>query len=180
MPKKCVKCDNEFPFTMIVEGKRRNLKNRKYCLECSPFGKHNTKQIHTQEVYNDGLHHCAKCEVRQERDKFYTKTDGRPYSYCKVCWNDLRVEKTRENKRQAVEYLGGCCERCGYSKCIRALEFHHKDPTQKEFLISKYTGAGIEKIKPELDKCMLLCANCHREVHAELDEQKALDRLSSI
>jgi hypothetical protein len=52
MPKKCVKCDNEFPFIVTVEGKKRNLKSRKYCLDCSPWGQHNTKKIH---MYNDGL-----------------------------------------------------------------------------------------------------------------------------
>jgi hypothetical protein len=94
--------------------------------------------------------------------------------YCKVCWINIRKDKFRDNKKQAVEYLGGCCEKCGYSKCMAAMEFHHKDPTQKEFSISKHRGVGIEKIKPELDKCMLLCANCHRETHDEIDNRNSL------
>ena len=69
----------------------------------------------------------------------------------------------------AVAYKGGCCERCGYSKCIDALEFHHIDPGQKDFTISSkgYTRSW-EKVRSELDKCMILCANCHRELHAKL------------
>ena len=67
----------------------------------------------------------------------------------------------------AVEYKGGRCQVCGYDRCIEALEFHHLDPTQKDFGISHkgYTRSW-EKVKEEVDKCILLCANCHREFHA--------------
>lgn len=54
---------------------------------------------------------------------------------------------------------------CGYSKCIEALEFHHLDPTEKEFEISD--RRSWEALTAELDKCILLCANCHREYHSE-------------
>ena len=67
----------------------------------------------------------------------------------------------------AVEYKGGRCQVCGYDRCIEALEFHHLDPTQKDFGISHkgYTRSW-EKVKEEVEKCILLCANCHREFHA--------------
>ena len=56
---------------------------------------------------------------------------------------------------------------CEYNKCIEALHFHHLDPTQKEFGISKTGQTYVwEKLKQELDKCICLCANCHAEVHA--------------
>lgn len=66
----------------------------------------------------------------------------------------------------AVEYKGGKCELCGYNKCIQALDFHHLDSSKKDFGISAkgYTRSW-EKVKLELDKCILICANCHREVH---------------
>ena len=78
-------------------------------------------------------------------------------------------EYRRKAKREAVEYLGGECKLCGYRKNIKALEFHHLDPNLKEFSISK-AGSGhwnFDRIKKELDLCILLCANCHREVHDE-------------
>lgn len=76
-----------------------------------------------------------------------------------------RRKKVRE---MAVEYKGGKCQQCGYNRCIDALEFHHIDPAQKDFNISAkgYTRSW-EKVKIELDKCMILCANCHRELHAK-------------
>lgn len=91
-------------------------------------------------------------------------------------------------KEQAVAYLGGSCKICGYDKCVSALDFHHRDPRQKDFVISgKMSWAVIE---PELDKCVLLCATCHREVHAglhpalydrpsETDDADAYDLLSA-
>lgn len=72
--------------------------------------------------------------------------------------------KRRVLREQAVAYKGGKCEICGYAKCLGALEFHHPDPLNKEFNISdRITSFGV--IQAELDKCHILCANCHREVH---------------
>lgn len=69
----------------------------------------------------------------------------------------------------AVDYKGGRCELCGYNRCIEALEFHHTDSFGKDFSISEkgYTRSW-DAVREELDKCMLLCANCHRELHAKL------------
>jgi biotin operon repressor len=72
-------------------------------------------------------------------------------------------------KGMAVEYKGGKCKCCGYSKYQGALEFHHLDPSEKDFNFSqKGHCRSWEKVKIELDKCILVCANCHREIHAGL------------
>lgn len=68
-------------------------------------------------------------------------------------------------KIKAVRYKGGQCELCGYSKCFGALEFHHKNPLEKEFDWSSLRKRSWGTIVEELDKCSILCANCHREVH---------------
>ena len=80
------------------------------------------------------------------------------------------VNKRRKKiRRIAVEYKGGRCSACGYDRCIEALEFHHLDPGKKDFGISnKGHTRSWEKVKEELDQCVILCANCHREVHAGL------------
>ena len=77
------------------------------------------------------------------------------------------VAKRRQQlKKMAIEYKGGKCLICGYNRCDAALEFHHLNPDEKDFSIGKdgYTR-GWEKIKDELDKCICVCANCHREIH---------------
>lgn len=88
--------------------------------------------------------------------------------------NSSRVIRCRKRiKIKAVAFLGGECVRCGYSKCVEALEFHHRDPTQKDFSLS-YKGLyrRFDVAKQELEKCDLLCANCHREVHVEILESR--------
>lgn len=71
-------------------------------------------------------------------------------------------------KRQLVKYKGDKCIKCGYNKCIGALQFHHKDRNIKDFdLASQYNGGHLdmEVLYKEVDKCDLLCANCHAEEH---------------
>ena len=81
----------------------------------------------------------------------------------------LKVKAKRIALRQrAVDYLGGCCKLCGYKAYIEAFDFHHIDPLNKSFDISDSPTRGWEKTKIELDKCVLLCANCHRETHEGL------------
>ena len=71
-------------------------------------------------------------------------------------------------KHQLVLYKGGKCQECGYSKCEGALQFHHLDPNEKDFNLSNKYNNGcfdMDKLKLEVDKCVLLCANCHAEKH---------------
>lgn len=85
-------------------------------------------------------------------------------SYCIKCYSE-RQKKTRELKKNlAIEYKGSKCSICGYDKCKSALEFHHIDPSEKD-TSSDYRSWSWEKLKTELDKCILVCANCHREIH---------------
>ena len=110
----------------------------------------------------------SKDKVIQRECKHHGVTEfgleGRGYHRCRKC----RYEKTqrwyRSQKQKYLDYKGGKCERCGYNKCNAALEFHHLDPSKKEFRLS-YSRKGFEKVKKELDKCILVCANCHREIH---------------
>lgn len=94
----------------------------------------------------------------------YVKNSQGKYK-CKKCDIERVSNRRRELKLLAVEYKGGECECCGYNKCIAALEFHHLDPNEKDFGIANGNTPGWDKIKSELDKCIMVCANCHREIH---------------
>ena len=114
---------------------------------------------------------CPKCDRDLPLNEFYVRTRGRadePTSYCKRCLNQNSMERSRKLKQQAIAYKGGECEHCGYNKYEGALEFHHTDPSEKDFKVST-TRYAFSKIKKELDKCILLCANCHREEHGRLN-----------
>lgn len=87
---------------------------------------------------------------------------------CKKCNSEATTRSKRKRKADSVAYKGGKCEICGYDKCQDALEFHHIDDT-KSFNIGIHGyRMTFEELKKELDKCQLLCANCHREVHFKL------------
>jgi DNA invertase Pin-like site-specific DNA recombinase len=79
--------------------------------------------------------------------------------------NDFRVNR----KKKLVEYKGGKCVGCGYSKSIRALHFHHIDPSTKEFNIGS-SNYNMDRMLIEVDKCILVCSNCHSEIHEELEK----------
>jgi 5-methylcytosine-specific restriction endonuclease McrA len=82
------------------------------------------------------------------------------------------VSKRRKKLREMARlYKGGKCMLCGYSKYLGALDFHHLYPSKKEFGLSMQgLTRSWEKIQVELDKCILICANCHREVHAGITQ----------
>jgi hypothetical protein len=82
------------------------------------------------------------------------------------------VRKRRKRLRMmAREYLGGKCMICGYARCTDALDFHHRDPKEKEFGLSdRGLTRSWEKTLKEIKKCVLICANCHREVHAGITQ----------
>ena len=94
----------------------------------------------------------------------------RAKKYCSECARQKNINRTTEYRRQlkikAVDYLGGKCMKCAYSHCLAALEFHHRDPQEKDFTIGNYSNLSWPRIIKELDKYDLLCANCHRETHA--------------
>lgn len=94
----------------------------------------------------------------------------------------IRAVRARRKKvrQMSVEYKGSKCATCGYNRCIEALEFHHNDLSQKDFGISEkgYTRSW-DKVKEELDKCIMLCANCHRELHAKLAASSGNTRMIS-
>ena len=90
--------------------------------------------------------------------------------------------KSKLNKQILLNTFDGKCMLCGYNRCNSALEFHHLNPDEKEFNISKYSGNNTitYDMAKELTGVVLLCANCHREVHAgirakEISEIQTLD-----
>lgn len=95
--------------------------------------------------------------------------------------NNYQNQKSRGLKRK-YDYIlshGGKCEICGYNKNIAALEFHHKNPNEKSFQIDarKFANCDISKLEKELNKCIILCANCHREIH---NPKLTLNNISQI
>lgn len=145
---------------------------KKVCCTCkkskeiSEFGKN--KRI------KDGLHRvCKECRSSYDKEyrvKFPEKNKNRTKNYYQH-----RKEAYRKLKKKCLDYLGGKCVRCGFNKWLSAIDFHHIDPSVKdyemgEFIISNCSvrtdiDKVFKKIKPELDKCVPMCRNCHIYEH---------------
>jgi len=97
-------------------------------------------------------------------------------SVCGAC--NIRIRRYRI-KKKSVDYLGGKCVECGYNDSLAALEFHHKNSNEKEFNISINSNKSWKTIKKELDKCILLCSNCHRIEHSKIDDEKLLNYIEN-
>jgi len=154
----CRKCTTKIPTRFIIDEIERNLRNRKYCLSCSPFKANNRRKLEKCVPTLEGTkRNCSSClkEFVFHRHKAMTR------DLCSAC---VSKQRRRTIKIKAVEYKGGKCQNCGYSQCISAMDFHHLDPKEKDFAISGNAGKW-ENIKRELDKCILLCKNCHAEHH---------------
>ena len=84
----------------------------------------------------------------------------------------MAVSKRRRRlKEMVVEYKGGKCIICGYKKYVGAFDLHHKDEKTKTFgLSTRGLTRSWGKIKAEADKCILVCANCHREIHGGITQ----------
>ena len=98
---------------------------------------------------------------------------------CNKCETELATLKNQKRKIKAVEYKGGKCELCGYDKNISALEFHHTDPDKKDFTISGFKCGWID-LQRELDKCIMICANCHREIHNPHSTKDNIQKMMEI
>lgn len=151
---KCKKCGDTFPTRIKIDGKSKILSNRKYCLSCSPYGRHNNKRLDLGQSRV-----CTICN----RLYVYDRAKGHTMQKCNSCMANQRKE---ERKAQAIAYKGGKCAVCGYNRCPNALAFHHVNGEDKLFGISGSHALSWDKFKRELDKCILLCMNCHAEYHA--------------
>ncbi len=104
---------------------------------------------------------CRVCgETRPEM--FYKK----PQTECKRCFQRRRAQQNQRNRAIVVRTMGGRCAICGYSRCEAALEFQHRDSSGKDPKYRTTKNSSVEVMLAEARKCVLVCANCHRELHS--------------
>lgn len=139
-------------YWMGVHGLKANFKNFR------------EEPYHKKSVV-EGKKCCGRCKEWKEIEAFSTKGEGRHQHYCKVCHAAYTAERWKNRKKKAIELMGGKCGRCGYCRNYSALEFHHIDPSKKEFEFEVGRRCSWDKMIEELKKCILLCSNCHREEH---------------
>ena len=150
----------------MIEGKKHILSNRKYCLDCSPFGGHNTRKLHGQEAILLPTVSTICIVCGRTYQYHHAGTSSHSKTKCNSCTVNVRRFTL---KQKSVDYKGGKCEKCGYNRCTRALSFHHINAVEKDFTLSSKHCYAWKRIQAELDKCILLCANCHMEAHNQME-----------
>ena len=116
---------------------------------------------------------CKHCDVELTEDNTYKRAGRKAnfpvgyYRVCKKCYSQERSRRTTRNRTSIIARMGGKCSKCGYSKCEAALELHHLNPSVKDASTTKHLRHITDeaRLSKELAKCVLLCANCHREAH---------------
>lgn len=197
--KKCNKCGEEKPATaeFFHRNKRRKDGVKSVCRECRnkkpippPPQPEDYERFRLQP--NSEMKRCPQCEEwKPATAEFFHRrgmsSDGLK-ARCKECsyayktaHRDAFLERNRvaakaraiKKKKRLVEYLGGECAICGYNKCLAAFDFHHINAEEKSFGVGPLLpGKKFEALLKEVKKCMLLCANCHRELHYNETEKK--------
>lgn len=116
---------------------------------------------------NTNMKKCSKCGRFLPLTEFYSRGGGKYRSDCKTCHKNYVKEKYNERKEMVNEIkTSQGCEKCGDTRSY-VLDFHHIDPSIKDSTIARLTSNRnqVEDIQEEIDKCIVLCANCHREFH---------------
>ncbi len=135
---------------------------------------------------------CHRTTIGKLKKKFSLDIEKVKFTHCKLCNNEIqdndknrsrcmscntRIRRYRA-KAAAVEYKGGCCNRCKWKGSIAAFEFHHVND-DKEFNIGSAANKSWEVIKKEIDKCELLCSNCHRIEHSKHDNELFMEEVKN-
>ena len=152
MIQKCVICNKEF---------EAQKSTAKYCSNDCRNAARRAKYTSGEKGMKEKI--CPICE-----NVFIPKT---PAASQRICCYDCMpdgIQLTRGMFLAKIkEKRGGKCIRCGYDKCIKALEFHHLDPSKKDFTISNDHFKLLDAVN-ESKKCILICSNCHKELHDNL------------
>jgi len=157
----------------ISDELKSSQSNVKYWLK--KFYLKTNNNTHNKKEYSDGKL-CVKCNKVKPIEEFYRKypttNNNLVASYCKKCSNNYHTERVKIVKLKMIEYKGGKCVHCDLSlenAHYSVFDFHHLNPEEKDINFRHIKYQKWEKIKKELDKCILLCSNCHRIEHAKLE-----------
>lgn len=183
-------CNKEFETSYYLpDGRRVRCDKRTKCWDCLPRDRKRLVRGVESGVHSGDTIFCGRCGksfkyVGSENRYCQSCRDALCGSRCKLCNTRFAVKVLQKNtsfldlcnscikknrsmliKFKCAEYLGGRCMQCGWKKCLWGLEFHHRDESKKLFTINEHYDLSWGRLKSELDKCDLLCANCHRLEH---------------
>ena len=134
-----------------------------------PYKNKEDKNKYAREHYNTEKNRQYQATYKAKHPERYKQIKDAEYQRTKEEKIEYNIQKRLTIKLELFNYKGGKCYQCGLIDDPICFDFHHTDPTQKEFNISQVMcGKSIEELKEEVDKCILLCAFCHRKHHSKM------------
>jgi transposase/predicted RNA-binding Zn-ribbon protein involved in translation (DUF1610 family) len=128
-------------------------------------------------VSSDGLKKCNACLQEKDLSNYVLRKD-RPGVYtttCNACVSKSIIEKEKKVKSHLVSLCGGKCAKCGGVFENSQYDFHHTDPEHKDFKISEKKHSNLQLVLSELEKCIMVCSNCHNHIHHEMKESQGIE-----
>ena len=159
------------------------ITNRKICPKCAKA----KSRDQFKERPDGSISYCYECEIGYYKEynvKRYASKEAREQELIRGREKYRRVVKPNRiaKKKRLIEIMGGKCCRCGYSRSVAALDFHHVEPTNKRRTISHLLAVnqswGWDEALKEANKCQLLCSNCHREITYPECDLAAIEKFS--
>jgi len=118
--------------------------------------------------------HCYVCKKIKKKNE-YCKTYFERNGPCRECGTKYDIERNRILKKKAIEYLGGKCKRCDFVGHFSCYDFHHLVPKTKEMNWGQMRKKSWNNLLRELNKCILLCGNCHKIIHCKINDDGSLN-----
>lgn len=157
---KCTNCD----IIIIVNSRRNPSKKQPFCSsQCC----RNWQRENLSVKRPDGIKKCGYCNETKKLTEFYSRGNNNFASYCKPCLYKFQMKRWNDRKEDAIKYLGNKCNKCGFIGHPALFDFHHRDPSSKEFDWGKMRLKKWSLVTDELDKCDMLCCMCHRMEHTK-------------
>ena len=161
--KRCKKCGKEIPYSIIIDGMRRPMQNRSNCIDCVPYGK---------------SRYVTKTEEGRLK-RIATKTRRYYYNVKMRVGSDPVKIRRQKYRSSVIKLISGGCQICSYNRCFRNIVFHHLRDKQFQ-LDERHFQYAFKTILNEIRKCMIVCHNCHGEIHAGLFSTEKLNELNNI
>lgn len=155
---------------LVKSGRTKSTPNREilkkyinlYNIDVSHFTSSTSPK---KEKNHSQLKVCMQCGVAKDQMTDYYWSNGHTRNICKECVKQNEREKYRHKMEEKQEYKQNLsCKKCG-EKRFYLLDFHHRNPKEKDYTISDKSRLSLSQLQNEIDKCDVLCANCHREWH---------------
>lgn len=163
---KCSQCGSLFASSKKIDGVKKNLSNRRKCLTCSPF-----KSVEEKKS-------TQKSEEQKKKDAC-NKTKKWTVSQKEITGVEPTNERRRARKAFIIRSVGGKCQNCGYFKLFNNLVFHHLFDKKRDLTTESF-GLKLENLFEEINKCVLVCHNCHGEIHSGLIGQDDVNRFHDL